>query len=48
VLELSADSGLTISVYAAEPGSRSEQGLDLLASWIATPAERPAHTERED
>jgi transcriptional regulator with XRE-family HTH domain len=45
VLELSADSGLTISVYAAEPGSRSEQGLDLLASWIASPAERPASHE---
>jgi transcriptional regulator with XRE-family HTH domain len=48
VLELSADSGLTISVYAAEPGSRSEQGLDLLASWIATPAERRVSPERDN
>jgi transcriptional regulator with XRE-family HTH domain len=38
VMELSADSGLTVSVYSAEPGSRSEQALDLLASWTATPA----------
>jgi transcriptional regulator with XRE-family HTH domain len=37
VMELSADSGLTMSVYTAEPGSRSEEGLNLLASWIATP-----------
>lgn len=37
VMELAADSGLTISVYTAEPGSRSQQALDLLASWTATP-----------
>jgi transcriptional regulator with XRE-family HTH domain len=39
VMELSADAGLTISVYSAEPGSRSQQALDLLASWTATPDE---------
>ena len=38
VMDLSADSGLTVSVYSAEPGSRSQEGLDLLASWTATPA----------
>jgi len=37
VMDLSADDGLTISVYSAEPGSRSAQALDLLASWTATP-----------
>ena len=37
-MELPADSGLTISVYSAEPDSRSAQALDLLASWTATPA----------
>jgi transcriptional regulator with XRE-family HTH domain len=37
VMELSADSGLTISTYSAEPGSRSQEALDLLASWSATP-----------
>ena len=30
VMELSADTGLTISAYSAEPGSRSQQALDLL------------------
>jgi transcriptional regulator with XRE-family HTH domain len=38
VMELSADAGLTIAVYSAEPGSRSEEGLNLLASWAAEPA----------
>ena len=28
--------------YTAEPGSRSAQGLDLLASWAATPTDRYA------
>jgi transcriptional regulator with XRE-family HTH domain len=41
VMEPSADAGLTIAVYDAEPGSRSQQALDLLASWTATPAGRP-------
>jgi transcriptional regulator with XRE-family HTH domain len=35
-MELSADSGLTLTVYAAEPGSRSAEALQLLASWAAT------------
>lgn len=42
VMELSADPGVTISVYSAEPGSRSQEALDLLASWIITPEEQPA------
>ena len=37
VMDVAADDGLTISVYSAEPGSRSAQALDLLASWTATP-----------
>jgi transcriptional regulator with XRE-family HTH domain len=37
VMELSADSGLTIAVFTTEPGSRSEQALELLGSWAATP-----------
>ena len=36
-LELAADPGQRINVYAAEPGSSSAEALDLLASWIATP-----------
>jgi hypothetical protein len=35
-MELPADAGLTMSVYAAEPGSASAQALDILASWTAT------------
>lgn len=34
-MELSADDGLTIAVFTAEPGSASQQALDLLASWSA-------------
>ncbi|MEV6260161.1 helix-turn-helix transcriptional regulator [Streptomyces sp. NPDC051784] len=35
-LEMAAEPGLTLTVYAAEPGSPSEEGLRLLASWAAT------------
>src|SRR5436190_7781823 len=35
-LEVAADPGLTIYVYTAEPGSKSEESLNLLASWAAT------------
>ncbi|GAA2568447.1 hypothetical protein GCM10010398_67780 [Streptomyces fimbriatus] len=46
-LEMAAEPGLTLTVYTAEPGSASEEGLRLLASWAATqdiglPAERGA------
>ncbi|MGN6167000.1 MAG: MmyB family transcriptional regulator, partial [Solirubrobacteraceae bacterium] len=41
VMDVSADDGLTISVYRADPGSCSEQALDLLASWTATPERSP-------
>jgi transcriptional regulator with XRE-family HTH domain len=36
MLELAADTGLSILTYTAEPGSRSEEGLRLLGSWAAT------------
>jgi hypothetical protein len=36
MLELRADAGLTILTYAAEPGSKSAEALNLLASWAAT------------
>jgi MmyB-like transcription regulator ligand binding domain len=35
-MELSADSGLTMTVYTAEPASSSQDALDILASWSAT------------
>jgi transcriptional regulator with XRE-family HTH domain len=36
-MELSADAGLVIAVFDAEPASRSKEALNLLASWAATP-----------
>ena len=38
-MELAADPGLTMFVYTAEPGSKSEQALSLLGSWTATPVD---------
>ena len=36
MMDLSADSGLALVAYTAEPGSKSAEALDLLASWTAT------------
>jgi transcriptional regulator with XRE-family HTH domain len=36
VLELAADDGLSLVAYGTEPGTASEDGLRLLASWAAT------------
>ena len=36
MLELSADSGLAILTYTAEPDSKSHEALSLLGSWAAT------------
>jgi hypothetical protein len=35
-MEIAADSGLRLAVFSAEPGTRSAEALDLLASWVAT------------
>src|SRR4051794_3683857 len=35
-MDIAADHGLTLFTYAAEPGSRSQQALNLLGSWAAT------------
>jgi transcriptional regulator with XRE-family HTH domain len=35
-LEMVAEPGLVLTIYTAEPGSPSEEGLRLLASWAAT------------
>lgn len=37
-MELSADTGLSLYVYSAEPGSPSDDAIRLLASWAATNA----------
>jgi hypothetical protein len=36
-MRLTGDAGLAIDVYSVEPGSKSEEALNLLASWTATP-----------
>jgi hypothetical protein len=45
VMELSADSGLRLAVFTAEPGSRSAEALALLASWVATSEPVPAPSD---
>ncbi|MHB1567681.1 MAG: helix-turn-helix transcriptional regulator [Solirubrobacteraceae bacterium] len=41
VMELAADTELRLAIFTAEPGSRSEEALNLLASWAATPEQLP-------
>ncbi|MEV0959106.1 helix-turn-helix transcriptional regulator [Streptomyces sp. NPDC049951] len=46
-LEMAAEPGLTLTIYTAEPGSPSEEGLRLLASWAATQnSDSPSTTEK--
>lgn len=40
-MELTADTGLRLNAYVAEPGSPSAEALGLLASWAAAPSEVP-------
>jgi transcriptional regulator with XRE-family HTH domain len=46
-MALSADPGLTIMVYTAEPGSRSAEALSLLGSWAA-PLHEPEPADATD
>jgi transcriptional regulator with XRE-family HTH domain len=41
-MELTADQGLRLNAYSAEPGSPSQDALNLLASWTATPHDQPS------
>jgi hypothetical protein len=54
-LEVTADPGVVIVAYTAEPGSRAEAAFRLLASWAATeeaagaePVEPTAYHARRD
>ena len=48
-VDMISDPGLTLTIYAAEPGSPSAHALDLLASWQATEvAETSAAAEAEN
>lgn len=46
-LDLTADQGLRLNAYTAEPGSSSQQALNLLASWTAAPHEPITSTSTE-
>lgn len=47
--ELPSDPGLSMVIYTAEPGSTSEEALNLLASWASTLAhESPATTTQTE
>ena len=41
-MDFAADHGLTIFTYTAEPGSRSEEALNLLGSWAGHRRQRRA------
>jgi hypothetical protein len=46
-MEMSADAGLTLTAFIAEPGSPSADALSLLATWAATHLnDAPVRTER--
>jgi transcription regulator MmyB-like protein/helix-turn-helix protein len=47
-MELVADPGLTMFVYTAEPGSKTEQNLNLLAGWTASPDEETPDADHEE
>jgi transcriptional regulator with XRE-family HTH domain len=47
MLELAADPGLHLLAYSAEPGSRSQDALDLLGTWAATVEPATAHATNE-
>jgi transcriptional regulator with XRE-family HTH domain len=47
-MDLVADPGLTMWIYTAEPGSKSEQALNLLAGWTATPDEETANADHPE
>ncbi len=46
-MALSADSGLTMFAYTAEPGTKSEEALSLPGSWAATVKQEATATTLE-
>jgi transcriptional regulator with XRE-family HTH domain len=46
-MDLTTDPGLRLNAYTAEPGSPSQDALNLLASWTAAPREPSAHRPAE-
>ncbi len=48
VMQITADTDLRLAIFTAEPGSRSQQALDLLASWAAMPDQQPSEHPAAD
>jgi transcriptional regulator with XRE-family HTH domain len=44
-VDMISDPGLTLTLYAAEPGSPTAHALDLLASWAAVTDDTTAHAD---
>ncbi|WP_197700766.1 hypothetical protein [Micromonospora purpureochromogenes] len=44
-MDLTADTGLRLNAYSAEPGSPAQEALNLLASWTAAPHVRSANRQ---
>jgi len=44
-MQFTADADLTIAVFTAEPGSKSEEALNLFASWAARESQEAGHTD---
>src|SRR5437763_1116992 len=47
MLELTADPGLQLLAFSAEPGTTSQDALTLLGSWAATVPPATTHTANE-
>jgi transcriptional regulator with XRE-family HTH domain len=47
-MELVADPGLTMFIYTADPGSKTEQNMNLLGSWTAAPDEETTDADHQE
>jgi len=45
---MTAEPGLTLTIYTAEPASPSAERLQVLGSWAATPGNDPAAPSTAD
>jgi transcriptional regulator with XRE-family HTH domain len=48
VMQIAADTDLRLAIFTAEPATRSEEALNLLASWAATPDQLPGEHPAAD
>jgi hypothetical protein len=46
-MEPQADAGLNLTIYTADPGSASQDALNILASWTATPDRTQAGVDQQ-